>query len=75
MAQILVRNLDDAVVARLKRIAERENMSLEQKMRTLAVAEARKHDDRFERVAARLREQTRGVHLDTTAMIREDRSR
>lgn len=75
MAQVLIRNLDDAVVARLKRIAERESVSLEQKLRTLAIAEARRDEERFEAVAARAREQTRGSTLDSTAMIRADRDR
>lgn len=75
MAQVLVRNLDDAVVARLKRIAERENMSLEQKFRDMAIREANAAEERFQRVAERIREQTRGTALDTTAMIREDRDR
>jgi antitoxin FitA len=48
MAQVLVRNLDDAVVARLKRIAERENMSLEQKFRDMAVREGNASENRRE---------------------------
>jgi plasmid stability protein len=75
MAQVLVRNLDDAVVARLKRIAERENMSLEQKFRDMATREVHLAEERFEAVAARVREQLRGATLDSTALIREDRDR
>jgi len=75
MAQVLVRDLDDRVVARLKAMAKAQNISLEQKFRDMAVREVQMAEDRFEQVAARIRESTRGVILDTTAMIREDRDR
>lgn len=75
MGQVLVRELDDAVIARLKAMAKRENISLEQKFRDMAVREANTAEERFQRVARRLREQTRGTNFDTTAMIREDRDR
>lgn len=75
MAQVLVRDLDDRVVARLKAMAKAENISLEQKFRDMAAREVQMAEDRFEQVAARIRESTRGVILDTTAMIREDRDR
>lgn len=75
MGQVLVRELDDAVIARLKAMAKRENISLEQKFRDLAAREANAAEERFQRVAERIREQTRGTDLDTTAMIREDRDR
>lgn len=75
MAQVLVRDLDDRVVARLKAMAKAQNISLEQKFRDMAAREVQMAEDRFEQVAARIRESTRGVILDTTAMIREDRDR
>lgn len=75
MGQVLVRELDDKVIARLKVMAKSENISLEQKFRDMATREACLAEERFERVAARIREQTRGLDLDTTAMIREDRDR
>jgi len=75
MGQVLVRELDDAVIARLKAMAKRENISLEQKFRDLAAREANAAEERFQRVAERIREQTRGTDFDTTAMIREDRDR
>ncbi len=40
MAQVLVRNLDDDVVARLKAQAANENLSLEQFLRDVLVAKA-----------------------------------
>lgn len=63
------------MVARLKRIAERENMSLEQKFRDMAAREVHLAEERFEAVATRVREQLRGATLDSTALIREDRDR
>ena len=75
MAQVLVRDLDDRIVARLKIMAKAQNISLEQKFRDMAVREVQEVEDRFERVSARIREQTRGSTLDSTALIREDRDR
>ncbi|PZT96730.1 MAG: plasmid stability protein [Brevundimonas sp.] len=75
MAQVLVRDLDDRIVARLKVMAKAQNISLEQKFRDMAAREVQLAEERFERAAARIRESTRGVVLDTTAMIREDRDR
>jgi antitoxin FitA len=75
MAQVLVRDLDDDIVRRLKVMARRENVSLEQKFRDMAGREVRAAEERFEAVAARIREQTRGANLDITALIREDRDR
>jgi len=75
MAQVLVRDLDDRIVARLKAMAKAQNISLEQKFRDMAVREVQAVEDRFERVATRIRKQTRGSTLDSTALIREDRDR
>lgn len=75
MAQVLVRDLDDQIVSRLKVLAKAQNISLEQKFRDMAAREVQEVEDRFERVAARIREQTRGSQLDSTALIREDRDR
>ena len=75
MAQVLVRDLDDRVVASLKAMAKAQNISLEQKFRDMAVREVQSIEDRFEEVARRTREQTLGSTLDSTALIREDRDR
>lgn len=75
MGQVLVRELDDKIIARLKVMAKSENISLEQKFRDMAAREVQLGEERFERVAARVREQTRGANLDITALIREDRDR
>ena len=57
MAQVLVRDLDDQIVSRLKVLAKAQNISLEQKFRDMAAREVQEVEDRFERVAARIREQ------------------
>lgn len=75
MAQVLVRDLDDSLVARLKVMAKAEKVSLEQKFRDMAAREAMELEARFEAVSRRSREQTRGSSLDSTALIREDRDR
>jgi antitoxin FitA len=75
MAQVLVRDLDDRVVARLKAMAKAQNISLEQKFREMAAREVQLAEERFEQVAARVREKLRGSMLDSTALIREDRDR
>lgn len=75
MAQVLVRDLDEGVVARLKVMAKAENISLEQKFRDMATREAMEIEARFLEVSRRSREQTRGSPLDSTALIRADRDR
>ncbi len=75
MAQVLVREIDDGIVLRLKAMAKAENISLEQKFRNLAAREVQLAEERFEELSRRSREQTRGSSLDSTALIREDRDR
>jgi plasmid stability protein len=76
MAQVLVRNVDAAAIARLKARAARKGASLESELRAIIVAAAR--DDRAtgRRRAAELREALAGRrHSDSTALIRADRGR
>lgn len=75
MAQVLVRDLDDGIVARLKAMAKAQNISLEQKFRDMAAREVQSVEDRFEEISRRSREQTRDSKLDSTAIIRADRDR
>lgn len=75
MAQVLVRDLDDRIVARLKAMAKAQNISLEQKFRDMAAREVQSVEDRFEEVSRRSRAQTRNSKLDSTAIIRADRDR
>jgi antitoxin FitA len=73
MGQLLIRNLNDEVIAKLKRAAARESKSLEQKMRELAEREARREDDEFWELARLTREMTRGADIDLRAAIDEGR--
>jgi len=75
MAQVLVREVDDRIVVRLKAMAKAENISLEQKFRDMAARDVQLEEDRFEAITKRSREQTRGAGLDSTALIRADRDR
>jgi len=75
MAQVLVRNLDEHVVATLRRKAELHGHSLEQELRTTLTAAA--HLTSEERVA--LARRIRGLtplgtpQTDSTEIIRQDR--
>ena len=78
MGQILVRNLEDSVIERLKARALKADKSLEQTVRDILTeatkpsrAEARAEADRI-REAIRLRHGG-GIDFDITAAIREGR--
>lgn len=73
MGQLLIRNVDDADIAELKAQAEREAISLEQRLRNLVAEAARKDHDEFWALAAKMREATRGVNIDIRAAIDEGR--
>ncbi len=76
MAQILVRNLDDSVVAELKRVAESHGRSLEAEVREVLTAATR--IDRSElraRLAAMRARQRPQTGPDSVELIREDRDR
>lgn len=62
-------------MARLKRQAERDQLSLEQKVRLILAGAAKMDAGEFEKATRHIREQTRGAGLDIDAMIREDRER
>lgn len=73
MAQVLIRNLDDEVVRKLKTIAASESKSLEQKFRDLAEREVRRTDEEFWELARRSREMTKGANIDVDALLEESR--
>lgn len=75
MGQLLIRNVDDADIAELKAQAERDNVSLEQKLRDIVAEAARTTEALFQEVSKRSLEQTRNSTLDSTALIRADRDR
>jgi plasmid stability protein len=74
VAQVLIRQLDDQVLAALKARARAQGVSLEQSLRDLLTAAARDGDSLREELA-RLRATTpvAGRSLDVAALIREDR--
>jgi len=76
MAQILVRDLDDSVVQRLKKRAQREGRSLQAEAKSI-LEEATAFDmDKVRRDLARLRESFGGRRFtDSVELIREDRDR
>ena len=75
MGQVIIRNLDDGVVASLKRMAGREKKSLEQFLREVLETRAREDREDFIEFARGMRERSRPAFRDATELIREDRDR
>ena len=76
MAQVLVRNLDDTVVARLKRKAADNERSLEQELRLILTAAAGPDLGEFRERAAALRASlAERPQTDSVDLIRADRNR
>lgn len=75
MAQVIVRNLDDRVVATLKRKAELHGRSLEQELREILSNAARLTPEEKVALSDRIRAMTPpGVkQTDSAELIREDR--
>lgn len=77
MAQVIVRNLDEEIVAALKRKAALHGRSLEQELREILSAAARLGREERVAIADRIRAMTPpGVaQTDSTDLIRRDRDR
>ena len=76
MAQVVIRNIDEDAMRRLKSRAARKGVSLERELRTILTAAA--HADRtgFAERAAEFRRKLVGRrHSDSTRLIRQDRDR
>lgn len=73
MGQIIVRNLDDQVIARLKERAQKAQKSLEQTIRDILVEASKPSREDVWREIDELRERAGPVTLDATDLIREDR--
>jgi plasmid stability protein len=74
MAQVLVRNLDDQVIERLKSKAELKGHSLEQELREIITAAAALTADEKLALFKRLRALSPPLHgIDTRAAIRYGR--
>ena len=75
MGQVIIRNLDDGVVAELKRLAARDEKSLEQFLREVLVERSNQPRQGFLEFARGVRERSRPSDIDPTDLIREDRDR
>ena len=78
MGQVTVRDLDDEVIARLRRRAERGGRSLDQELRAILTAASRQQPrSRAEMIAAidciRAMTPRNRPQTDSTLLIREDR--
>ncbi len=73
MGQILVRNLEDSVIERLKVRALKAGKSLEQTARDILTEAAKPSKDEVWAEIDRLRETAGRVSLDATDLIRQDR--
>ena len=76
MSQLLVRKVDEDLVARLKQRAARAGRSAEAEHRLILEQALRPGKPSFAERARRHREALRGrIHSDSTDLIREDRDR
>jgi len=76
MAQIIVRNLDDAVVERLKAQAKDNNRSLEAEVRRILEQSAKMDMAQARQIVMEWRKKLQGREfVDSVALIREDRDR
>lgn len=78
MAQVLVRNLKDKIVARLKKRAQTRGRSLQAEVKMILEEAAKEDPGDFWREADRIREQLKRSgrrFSDSAVLIREDRDR
>ncbi|WP_323762476.1 FitA-like ribbon-helix-helix domain-containing protein [Maricaulis sp.] len=75
MGQVIIRNLDDAVIANLKRMAARDGKSLEQFLREVLAERSNRPRESFLEFARGVSERSRPSDIDPTDLIREDRDR
>jgi antitoxin FitA len=76
MAQVIVRGIDEKVLARLKSRALRRQRSLEAELRLILQEAARDDLEDAKAQVREIRERLRGRSFsDSTSMIREDRER
>jgi len=76
VAQVVIRNIDEDAMRRLRSRAARKGVSLERELRAIITEAARRDRTGFRERAAVFRRKLAGRrHSDSTAMIRKDRSR
>jgi len=74
MGQVIVRKLDDAVIAAHKQRARARGVSLEQQLRDVLAEAARPSREEIIADLRRIRAMTpKGPRIDSTDLIREDR--
>jgi antitoxin FitA len=73
MGQILVRNLEDSVIERLKARALKADKSLEQTVRDILTEAAKPSREEILAEMDRIRERIGPVDIDLTELIRQDR--
>jgi antitoxin FitA len=76
MAQVIIRNLDEEIVRRLKERARRQGHSLEGELREILAAAARQDIAALRERAAAMRARYEGTpQSDSSLLLREDRDR
>ena len=76
VAQVVIRNIDDEAMRRLKSRAARKGVPLERELRTILTEAVRADRAGFTERAAAFRRKLAGRrHSDSTALIRKDRDR
>lgn len=77
MPDVLVRNVDEAVIDRLKKRAQQRHRSLQAELQTILERAAAQIDAReVQALAKRLRRKlARRAHTDSTQILADDRSR
>ena len=75
MGQVIIRNLDDAVLTRLKERAERAKKPLEQTLREIITEAARPSREELLSELDAIRAMSTFTTLDAVDLVREDRLR
>jgi plasmid stability protein len=75
MGQVIIRNLDEGVVAALKARAERMRKPLEQTLRDIVTEAARKDKEAALDRIRKIRAMSPFTRIDATGLVREDRDR
>lgn len=76
MAQVIIRNVDDRAIERLKERARRKGVSLEHELRAIVTEASGSDRAGFRARASELRRRlARKTHSDSTDLVREDRDR
>lgn len=76
MADVLIRDVDEALLARLKEQAAREGRSLQSELHQILESAAQKSLAEFEAWSSSLHERLKHIrHTDSAQLVREDRDR